>query len=54
VSRCGPPAQLSSASLRLGSILGVLQALHLPLELVTASAWKRALGLLRNGGRSAA
>lgn len=28
-----------------GSILGVLQALHLPLELVTAAAWKRTLGL---------
>ena len=29
----------------LGSILGVLQTLHLPLELVTAAQWKRALGL---------
>ena len=29
----------------LGSILGVLQAMHVPLELVTAAAWKRALGL---------
>ena len=29
----------------LGSILGVLQALHLPLELVTAASWKRGLGL---------
>ncbi len=28
-----------------GSILGVLQALHLPIELVTPAAWKRALGL---------
>ena len=28
-----------------GSILGVLQTLHLPLELVTAAQWKRALGL---------
>ena len=29
----------------LGSILGVVQALHLPLELVTPGRWKRALGL---------
>lgn len=29
----------------LGSILGVLQALHLPIELVTAASWKRAMGL---------
>lgn len=28
-----------------GSVLGVLQALHLPLELITAAQWKRALGL---------
>ena len=28
-----------------GSILGVLQTLQLPLELVTPSVWKRALGL---------
>ena len=28
-----------------GSVLAVLQALHLPLELVTAAQWKRALGL---------
>ncbi len=28
-----------------GSILGVLQAMHLPIELVTAARWKRSLGL---------
>jgi crossover junction endodeoxyribonuclease RuvC len=28
-----------------GSVLGVVQALHLPLELVTPAQWKRALGL---------
>src|SRR5665213_1172838 len=28
-----------------GAVLGVLQTLHLPLELVTPAAWKRALGL---------
>ncbi len=28
-----------------GSILSVLQALHLPIELVTAATWKKALGL---------
>ena len=28
-----------------GSILGVLQAMHIPVELVTAAQWKRALGL---------
>ena len=28
-----------------GSILSVLQALHIPLELVTPAMWKRALGL---------
>ena len=31
--------------LTLGSILAVLQARHLAIELVTASVWKRALGL---------
>lgn len=31
-----------------GSVLGVVQALHLPLELVTAAQWKRALGLSRD------
>jgi crossover junction endodeoxyribonuclease RuvC len=29
----------------LGSILGVLQAMRLPIELVTPATWKRALGL---------
>lgn len=29
----------------LGSILGVLQTLQLPLELITPAVWKRALGL---------
>lgn len=28
-----------------GSVLSILQALHLPLELVTAAQWKKALGL---------
>lgn len=28
-----------------GSILGVLRAMHLPIEFVTPAAWKRALGL---------
>ncbi len=28
-----------------GSILGVLQAVHIPIELVTAAQWKRSLGL---------
>jgi len=28
-----------------GSILGVLQAMHLPIELITPGAWKRGLGL---------
>ena len=28
-----------------GSVLGVLQALHLPIELITPAVWKRALGL---------
>ena len=28
-----------------GSVLSVVQALHLPLELVTPATWKRALGL---------
>jgi crossover junction endodeoxyribonuclease RuvC len=29
----------------LGSVLSVLQALHIPLEFVTASVWKRSYGL---------
>ena len=28
-----------------GSVLGVLQAMHLPIELITPVVWKRALGL---------
>lgn len=35
-----------------GSILGVLQARHLSIELVTASVWKRALGLGSNKAAS--
>lgn len=31
-----------------GSILGALQALHLPIELVTPAVWKRSLGLSSN------
>lgn len=36
----------------LGSILSVLQALHLPLELVTPGVWKRCLGLTSDKGVS--
>jgi hypothetical protein len=31
-----------------GSILGVLQALHIRIELVTAAVWKRSYGLSRD------
>jgi len=31
-----------------GSILGVLQALHLPIEFVTPAVWKKALGLSKD------
>ena len=31
-----------------GSILGVLQALHLPIEFVTPAVWKRSLGLSKD------
>lgn len=35
-----------------GSVLSVLQALHLPIELVTPAQWKGALGLTRDKGAS--